>query len=284
MRPFALWQIGVANCHGHSALDDDFLLLDDFLDAWTFLDDRNDIDVQRQISVQLAVSIADVTLVQAGVVNARLAQHEGDDVFALLDFLDVQLQVVFVDDDVVVLRPNDLQFLARTLRGDVATHRYDLVNFLDFWLRQKNRSQLGHLFFFVVDVEIEIGAGVAELVLQGALEDVAVELLGIRDDQADLERVRLLFATRFDSGAGEVVTVDDLSDGLVLLDLLGSVFSRWRDVDLGDALEPGDFGLGLRAALAQHLDFGAVGQRRDLRLAGESRRKTSGILRVIRIA
>lgn len=284
MRPFALWQIGVANRHGHSALDDDFLLLDDFLDAWTLLDDRNDINVQRQISVQLAVSVADVTLVQAGVVNARLVQHEGDDVFALLDFLDVQLQIVLVDNDVVIFRPNDLQFLGRTLGGDVATHRNDLVDFLDFWLRQKNRSQLGHLLFFVVDVEVEIGTGVAELVLQDALEDVAVELLRVRDDQADLERVGLLFAARFDSAAREIVAVDDLRDGLVLLDLLGSVFSRWRDVDLGDALEPGDFGLGLRAALAQHLDLGAVGQRRDLRLAGEGGRETGGILGVIRIA
>lgn len=284
MRPFALWQIGVANRHGHSALDDDFLLLDDFLDAWTLLDDRNDINVQRQISVQLAVSVADVTLVQAGVVNTRLVQHEGDDVFTLLDFLDVQLQIVLVDNDVVIFRPNDLQFLGRTLGGDVATHRNDLVDFLDFWLRQKNWSQLGHLLFFVVDVEVEIGTGVAELVLQDALEDIAVELLRVRDDQADLKRVRLLFAARFDSAAREIVAVDDLRDGLVLLDLLGSVFSRWRDVDLGDALEPGDFGLGLRAALAQHLDLGAVGQRRDLRLAGESGRETGGILGVIRIA
>lgn len=284
MRPFTLRQIGVANCHGDTALDDDFLLLDDFLDAWTFLDDRNDINVQCQISVQLAVSVADVTLVQTGIVDARLAQHQRDDVFAFLDFFDVQLQIVLVDNHVVIFRPNDLQFLGRTFGGNVATHRNDLVDFLDFWLCQKYRSQLGHLFFFIVDVEIEIGTGVSKLVLQGTLEDVAVELLGICNHQADLERVRLLFATGFNSGAGEVVTVDNLGDGLILLDLLRSMFSGWRDVNLGDALEPGDFGLGLRATLAQHFDLRAVGQWRDLRLAGERRCKSSGILGVIRIA
>lgn len=62
------------------------------------------------------------------------------------------------------------------------------------------------------------------------------------------------------------------------------MLSRGRDVNLVDSLEPRDLWLRLGLAHAQHLDLGAVGQWRDLRLRGERWRETSCVLGIVGIA